>query len=251
MKYYLRILYYAFQTQNNYKPIKMATYKKCDYVEIITDELAKKGKRLTNLSKASIEILDKVCIKYNIDIDALYPAHIQRKKEYQARRKIERKEQKEKMEAERLIREEKNKIRNRHRDRLEQHYNNLSQEIKDNCIKAMEEAFQKQYEKELLDYENDYEKRKRVFESHKLHLKGKLWDDSVTLEDVEKNGGLFMLKTGIHLGVGYSFSKPYLMKLDGDYSSMEVQKPVQDYLWSIKAYKYKRVDGGKRIELIV
>jgi hypothetical protein len=233
----------------------MATYKKCDYVEIITDELAKKGKRLTNLSKASIEILDKVCIKYNIDIDALYPSHIQRKKEYQAMRKIERKEQKEKMEAERLIREEKNKIRNRHRDRLEQHYNNLSQEIKDNCIKAMEEAFQKQYEKELLDYENNYEKRKRAFESHKLLLKGKLWDDSVTLEDVEKNGGTFMLKNGIHLSItgigGYSFSKPYLKKLDGDYSYMEVQKPVQDYLWSIKAYKYKRVDGGKRIELIV
>ena len=70
----------------------MATYKKCDYVEIITDEFAKKGKRMTNLSKVSIERLDQLCIKYNIDIDALYPSHIQRKKEYQARRKIERKE---------------------------------------------------------------------------------------------------------------------------------------------------------------
>ena len=44
----------------------MATYKKCDYVEIITDEFAKKGKRMTNLSKVSIERLDQLCIKYNI-----------------------------------------------------------------------------------------------------------------------------------------------------------------------------------------
>ncbi len=70
------------------------------------------------------------------------------------------------------------------RKRVKQHYNNLSQEIKDNCIKIMEEAFKK-------------------------------------------------------------------LGFDGDYSHIETQKPVIDYLWSIKAYRYKRIKGSKRIQLIV
>jgi hypothetical protein len=88
------------------------------------------------------------------------------------------------------IQRKKRKIEDKEREddmkRVKQHYNNLSQKIKDNCIKIMEEAFQKQYEKEL-----------------------------------------------------------------SDYSHIETQKPVIDYLWSIKAYKYKRIKGSKRIQLIV
>lgn len=240
-------IYITFTIQQQHK---MATYKKCDYVEIIKDELAKQGKRLTNLSKLDIPQLKSLCIKYNFDIDALYPTHIQQKKQYQERLKIERKEKKERDEIQRREWEIKQKAREDNMKRVKQHYENLSQEIKDNCIKVMEEAFQKQYEKELYDYEKDYENRKNRFEKVKKNVLDGLIDEKITLEDVENNGGSFKCKNGIYFNCG-EFNKPYRMRLDGDYSHIEIQKPVQNYLWSIKAYRYKKIKGSNKIQLIV
>lgn len=78
-------------------------YKKTEYVEAITQHLAKEGKRMTNLKKASLEQLHALAIdKYNID---MIQFHSCRKTEMKLKTK-DNKEQKEREARERRQREE-------------------------------------------------------------------------------------------------------------------------------------------------
>lgn len=255
----------------------MPTYKKTEYIDIISAELAKQGGRLTNLSKVSVSKLADVCIKYKIDMDALYPAYVEQKKENKRLEKIAKIEK----EALQLKRMEENSMKmeriKQNEERLRQHYNNLPQETKDNCVKVLQDAFQQDNEKALEKFANTYEMRKsllRVILEPFRNEKRFEWFNqdylNITVEELENNGG--QIKTPLLSIQDCRFTKPQLKsydptnqqasfdgmfqvrtKTDNAGRWLHLQKPVQEYLWSIKAYKYRKVKGDikGKIELVL
>lgn len=273
----------------------MATYKRCDYIDIISTELAKQGGRLTNLSKVSTSKLANICIKYKIDMDALYPAYVEQKKENKRLKQIAKIEkealQRERMERQ-IMKMERMKQNERKRteehsmkmerikqneERLLQHYNNLPQETKDNCVKVLQDAFQQDNEKALAKFANSYEMRKSllrvILEPFRYEKRFKWFNQdylNITVEELENNGG--QIKTPLLSIQDCRFTKPQLKSYDpnNQHASFDgmfqvrtktdnagrwlhLQKPVQEYLWSIKAYKYRKVKGDikGKIELVV
>ena len=217
----------------------MATYKKCDYIDIIKMELRTRGQRLTNLSKVSIPRLKELCIKYNIDIDAIYPSLLEQKKELA----LEKKQKKQKEEIEWKIREEEYQRSLEISKRKKLHYENLPQKIKDTCVKIVETKYQEIYEKELQEYADNYDKRVRSF-----NVIARSLGATQTFEEVENADGSFVIK-GVHFDCSGICRKPTLTKASHLYDIYQ-EKEVRNYLRSIKAYHYRLNIETNRLELI-
>ena len=147
---------------------------KADYVNIIQEHFAKEGKRMANISKATIPKLKELIEKYNIKYD---------EKEIIEENEKQKKELKEEEEKEEKERKERNRKWKEEEDRKEEEWNNLTEEEKDNvltfiCIK---------YQKEYLD---NYWKNKK----HNKDLK----EECDKIEEKFKSEGANVERIGIN-----------------------------------------------------
>jgi len=109
---------------------------KADYVKIIEEHLAKQGKRLTNLSKATIPTLKEIIEKYDIQFDE---KSIVEENEKQKKKEKEEKEQRDKE------RDEYNRIHIENMERKKKEWKELNEEDKDKVITWAVIRIQKNY----------------------------------------------------------------------------------------------------------
>jgi len=123
---------------------------KADYVKIIEEHLAKQGKRLTNLSKATIPTLKEIIEKYDIKFDekSIVEENEKKKKEEEEERERRLKE-----------REEENRIRIKNMERRKKEWEELNEEDKDKVITWVVIKTQKYY---LDNYWKHQKKNKEI-----------------------------------------------------------------------------------------
>jgi len=147
---------------------------KADYVKIIEEHLAKQGKRLTNLSKATLPTLKEIIEKYDIKFDEKSIV------EENEKQKKKEKEEREKRDKER---EEQDRIYIENIERKKKEWEELSEEDKDKVITWAVIEKQKYY----LDNYWKYQKKNKEIKLTTDKMEEKFKSEGANVERINNN----------------------------------------------------------------
>jgi hypothetical protein len=179
---------------------------KADYIEIIESHFSKQGKRLTNLSKATLPKLKEIIEKYNIEFD---------EKEI-----IEKNDEKKQLEKEKKIQEEKEdeervKKYKEEKERKKNEWEGLTEEEKDKVLTFIVIEANK-------NYLNNYWKNKKNNERLEREvdiLEKKFKDEGKIVERIKGNQ---LCINGVNLIHGISYVEPF----DWDYTYQDAKNNI-------------------------
>ena len=141
----------------------MPKITKADMIDALNEHFAKQGKRITNLSKAKVDDLKALCVKYNIDMEKDQAKRDEEKREERKEAKVraererqERKEQEEKWEKEYKEGREKD---NQDKEEYNALNDNVKEKLLDMYLEYLKNDFDKTIEQKKL---NNIEAIKRV-----------------------------------------------------------------------------------------
>jgi hypothetical protein len=124
----------------------MPKITKADMINALNEHFAKQGKRLTNLSKAKVDDLKELCVKYNIDMDKDAVEREADKKEARQEAKVKAERKKARELEEKEVNDAKWRVVRAKEEQDKEEYNALNDNVKEKLLAMWLEYYKYEFD---------------------------------------------------------------------------------------------------------